>query len=88
MSRENENEKKDKDKKFALLFGVGFDARDGHYRQTKGDNFFLVGGSDRTHNVMQDKAISLNEELSRRGKKLEDIDGPEEFRDIAEDAGL
>jgi len=78
----------EKEKKFAMLFGVGFDGRDGHYRQTKGENFFLVGGSDDTHRVMQDKAGSLNEELKSRGRRLEDIEDIEELRDIANDAGI
>jgi len=73
--------------KFALLFGVGFDGRDGHYRQTKGENFFLVGGSEDTHRVMQDKACSLNEELKSRGRRLEDVESVDELRDIAHDAG-
>jgi hypothetical protein len=76
------------DKKFAMLLGVGFDGKDGHYRRTRGDNFILVGGSDDTHKVMQDKAVSLNEELDRRGRRLQDIDDVEELRDIAHDAGL
>jgi len=71
-----------------MLFGVGFDGKDGHYRQTKGDNFLLVGGSERTHEVMQEKAVSLNEELTKRGKRLEDVSSPDELRDIAHDAGL
>ncbi len=84
MAEERENETR----KFAILFGIGLDGRDGHYRQTKGENFFLVGGSETTHRVMQDKAVSFNEELRRRGKRLEDVESPEEFRDIARDAGL
>ncbi len=74
--------------KFAFLLGVGLDGKDGHYRQTKGDEFLLVGGSEETHRVMQDKAVALNEELARRGKRLKDVDGPDEMRDIAHDAGL
>ena len=77
-----------KDRKFAMLLGVGLDGKDGHYRQTKGENFVLVGGSDGTHKVMQEKVLSLNEELKRRGKRLEDVEGPEEMKDIASDAGL
>ncbi len=76
------------DKKFAFFLGVGLDGKDGHYRQTKGEEFILVGGSDETHRVMQDKAVALNEELARRGKRLKDVDGPDEMRDIAHDAGL
>jgi hypothetical protein len=75
-------------RRFAFLLGLGLDGRDGHYRQTKGENFLLVGGSEKTHSVLQDKALSLNEELRRRGKRLEDVEGAEEMRDIAHDAGL
>lgn len=76
------------DKKFAMLLGVGFDGKDGHYRRTRGENFILVGGSEDTHRIMQDKTISLNEELDRRGRRLEDIEDVDELRDIAHDAGL
>jgi hypothetical protein len=79
---------RDQDKKFAMFLGVGLDGTDGHYRRTRGKNFILVGGSDRTHEVLQEKAISLNEELDRRGKSLEDVESTEEMRDIAHDAGL
>jgi hypothetical protein len=79
---------REKNQRFTFLLGLGLDGRDGHYRQTKGENFFLVGGSERTHSVLQDKAQSLIEELRRRGKRLEDVDDPEELRDIAHDAGL
>ena len=82
------SEEREKDRKFALLFGVGFDGKDGHYRQTKGEDFLLVGGSERTHEVMQDKALAISEELKRRGKKLAEVEGVEELRDIARDAGL
>jgi hypothetical protein len=81
----SEDEKKDR---FAMLFGVGLDGKDGHYRQTKGENFFLVGGSEDTHRVLQDKACSLNEELKSRGRRLEDIESLEELRDIVNDAGM
>jgi hypothetical protein len=74
--------------KFAFFLGVGLDNQDGHYRQTKGEDFLLIGGSEDTHSVMQDKAIALAEELARRGKRLKDVDSPEELRDIAHDAGL
>jgi hypothetical protein len=74
--------------KFALLLGVGLDGKDGHYRQTKGEEFLLIGGSEDTHAVMQEKALALAEELARRGKRLSDVENPEELRDIAHDAGL
>ena len=84
MSRQPDNERR----KFAMLLGVGFDAKDGHYRRTRGENFILVGGSEKTHEVMQEKALSLNEELKKRGKRLEDVENVDELRDIASEAGL
>jgi hypothetical protein len=68
-------------KKKALLLGVGLDSRDEHVRITRGDNFRLVGGSKETHEQMQETAIKFNEELSKRGKPLEQID-PDEFLDM------
>ena len=77
-----------KSEKFTFLLGVGLDGKDGHYRQTKGEEFILLGGSEDTHSIMQDKVLALTEELARRGKRLADVDNPEEMRDIAHDAGL
>ena len=73
-------------KKKALLLGVGLD-NDGHKRLTTGPNFALVGGSQETHEQMAEKAIKINEKLTARGKKLEDV-SHEEFDDIAQEVGL
>lgn len=73
---------KDEDKK-ALLLGVGLDNQDGQKRVTVGKNFLLAGGSKPTHEMMQEKAIKLNEELDKRKKRLEDV-SPDEFMEIAE----
>ena len=70
-----------------ILVGMGFDNKDGHVRVTKGKNFALLGGSDRTHNEMQEKAIKLNEHLDKRRKTLDNI-SEKEFCDIASDIGL
>jgi len=67
----------------ALLLGLGLDNQDGHVRVTSGDNFHLVGGSKDTHEYMTEKALKLNEELHRRGKRLEQVT-PKEFMDIAD----
>ncbi len=64
-----------------ILFGLGFDSKDGHVRITKGDNFKLFGGSKNTHEMMQEKAIKFNEQLKKKGKTLDDI-SREEFLDI------
>lgn len=74
-------------KKKSLLLGVGLDNKDGHVRVTKGDNFRLLGGSQETHEVMQEKAIKFNEELSRKKKSLEQIN-KDEFAEIADKIGL
>ena len=81
------NVDRDPPKRTALLFGVGLDG-DGHKRVTRGREFLLVGGSEETHEVMQEHAIRFNEELERRGKRLVDVDTREELADIADTAGL
>jgi hypothetical protein len=65
----------------ASLLGVGFDAKDGQVRLTRGHNYALVGGSERTHAVMQETAVKINEHADRTGKRLEDVTH-EELRDI------
>jgi hypothetical protein len=70
----------------AVMLGVGLDS-DGHKRVTKGDNFLLAGGSKDTHEAMTEKAIKINEKLSARGKRLENV-SREEFEDIAHEVGL
>jgi hypothetical protein len=77
----DKKKKVSKRKKKALLLGVGLDSKDEHLRITKGPNFRLVGGSRDTHEQMQETAIKVNEELTRRKKRLEEI-GPSEFLDI------
>lgn len=63
----------------SALLGFGFDGDDGHTRLTRGNNFLLFGGSQDTHGRMQETAIKVNEELARRGKRLEDVSPPELF---------
>ena len=80
------NAKKKKPRRKALMLGVGLDS-DGHKRLTTGPNFVLAGGSEETHEDMTEKAIKINEKLSARGKRLEEV-SREEFDDIAHDVGL
>jgi len=70
-----------------ILLGLGLDSKDGHVRITKGENFRLYGGSEETHEMMQEKAIKFNEQLDKRRKKLDDIN-EQEFREISKDIGL
>ncbi|MFH1995839.1 MAG: hypothetical protein ABIJ27_02435 [Candidatus Omnitrophota bacterium] len=69
------------------LFGLGFDCEDGHIRITKGKNFHLFGGSEKTHEKMQEKAVKFNEQLKKRNKSLDDIN-TKEFCEIAHAVGL
>lgn len=65
----------------AKILGVGLDNEDGHTRLTRADNFTLYGGSEETHSRMQETAIKVNEQLSKRGKRLEDC-SPREVADM------
>jgi len=66
----------------ATLVGLGLDNKDGEVRVTRGENFHLLGGSEETHEVMQDKCIRFNERLQARGKQMAEL-AREEFLDIA-----
>ncbi len=70
-----------------VLLGLGFDAKDGHVRITKGKNFRLFGGSRETHEMMQEKAVKFNEQLDKRRKSLDGLN-EKEFYDIAREVGL
>lgn len=70
-----------------ILLGMGFDCKDGHVRITKGENFRLVGGSEETHEMMQEKAVKFNEQLDKRHKSLDDIN-EKEFHEISQVIGL
>lgn len=73
-----------KDRK-VILVGVGFDNKDGHIRMTKGNNFFLAGGSEETHEHMTETAVKFNEKLDSKGKRIEDLTR-EEFVDVIMEA--
>lgn len=65
------------------LLGLGLDGADGHTRITKGENFILYGGSQKTHERMQQTALRFNEEIEKRGKRIEEING-HELEDIVD----
>lgn len=71
-------------KRRAGLLGVAFDAEDGQKRITRGPNFFLVGGSRESHEVMQETAVKINERLDSQGRRLEDV-SVQELREIVRD---
>jgi hypothetical protein len=49
--------------------GVGLDG-DGEQRITRSEHFFLLGGTQETHERMQDTAIRFSEKLGNRGTPL------------------
>ncbi|MCI0343390.1 MAG: hypothetical protein L0216_19970 [Planctomycetales bacterium] len=75
------------EKRRALLLGLGLDGKDGHVRITKGEDFALFGGSEKTHAKMQEKAVEFADELKKRGKSLSDASRAE-IREIADKIGL
>jgi hypothetical protein len=76
---------KTKTEELVGLIGVGFDNEDGHKRLTQAEEFFLVGGSQETHERMQDVAIHLTESLKTKGKRLQDAE-IEEVLDLLQKA--
>ena len=67
------------------FLGVGLDG-DGHRRVTECEHFLLVGGSQETHERMQETAVKFGEALQRTGKRLQDV-SPAEALDLLRDAG-
>jgi hypothetical protein len=65
--------------------GVGLDNEDGHKRLTRSEYFFLVGGSEATHERMQDTAVRFTETLNRKGKTLKETSADEAI-DLLHDA--
>lgn len=72
-------------KKDQGLLGLGLDGTDGHKRLTQGDDFVLMGGSEETHERMQDLVIRMNEKLKRKGKAFRDL-SEREFEDLAHES--
>jgi hypothetical protein len=65
-------QQKHKAKHIVGLVGIGLDNSDGHRRITRSEHFLLMGGSAETHERMQDTAIRFEEELKRRGKRIQE----------------
>ena len=62
------------------LMGVGLDG-DGHKRITKAPDYVLIGGTQETHEAMQETSAHLEEEARKRGKTIGEL-APEEFKEI------
>ena len=69
------------------VHGIGLDNEDGHVRITKMDNFRLLGGSQETHEVMQEKAVKFNERLKKHEKRVTDL-SVKQFVELAGEVGM
>jgi hypothetical protein len=63
--------------KLAGVLGVGLDAEDGQKRITRTEEMLIVGGSEATHERMQETAVRFGEGLEKRGKRLQDASASE-----------
>ena len=59
------------------LIGIGLDNSDEHKRLTRSEEMLLVGGSQETHEKMQDVAIRFSESLKKSGKPLRETGAKE-----------
>ena len=66
------SEPKENERQVLGFLGVGLDG-DGEQRITRTEHFFLVGGSENTHERMQVTAVKFNEALIRRGQLLQQL---------------
>lgn len=69
-----------------FLLGVGLDS-DGHVRATRGDDFVLVGGSEKTHGRMQERVERFRKTLGKMGTDLQRA-SKEQVREAAHESGL
>jgi hypothetical protein len=65
---------------------VGLDS-DGHVRATRGDDFVLVGGTERTHEAMQERVERFRETLGKMGTDLQRA-SKAQVREAAHESGL
>jgi hypothetical protein len=65
-------ESKKNEREVVGFLGVGLDG-DGEHRVTRTEHFILVGGSETTHERMQDTAVKFNEALDRRGRPIQQL---------------
>jgi len=66
--------------------GLGLDS-DGHARITQGDDFLLLGGSEDTHERLQEGVERFQETLSKMGTDLQRA-SRDELREAAHESGL
>jgi hypothetical protein len=79
------NRRGGKDVQVVGFLGVGLDNGDGEHRITESEHFLLLGGSQETHERMQDTAVRFTQALRRRSKALPEA-SPQEVIDLFHEA--
>jgi len=85
MARKKSKRSKPPESTISGVLGVGLDGEDGHARITRTEEMTLVGGSEETHEKMQETAIRFGENLEKRGKTLQEA-SVREVLDLLRDA--
>ncbi|MCF6158309.1 MAG: hypothetical protein E3K32_07010 [wastewater metagenome] len=65
----------------SIICGLAFDNEDNHKRITTGENFCILGGSEKTHENLVDMVLEFNEAIKKYGKKLDYL-SENEYYDI------
>lgn len=60
----------DRSTRARFLMGLGLDG-DGHTRVTKGEDYVLLGGTEETHNRMQEDVERFRHRLKKMGTDLQ-----------------
>ncbi len=70
-----------------MLWGLGLDGETPHQYITKGENFHLVGGTQKTHEHMLENVMEFNHLLKKYGKQMEDLSRDEYYKIVEEIGG-
>lgn len=67
-----------------FLYGLAFDNEDNHKRITTGENFYILGGSEKTHEKLVEKILEFNQVVKKYGKQLGDLSESEYHKIVQE----
>jgi len=70
-----------------FLLGLGLDNEDGHTRVTRHEEYVLLGGSEETHERMQDDVERFRHSLEKLGTDMHRA-SRDELREAAHRSGL
>lgn len=67
-----------------VLYGLAFDNEDKHKRITTGENFYILGGSEKTHEKLVEKIVEFSQVVKKYGKQLHDLSESEYYEIVQE----